>query len=89
MKLSLATCYFPVDADISRNEQYVVSQMRIAHDLGADVAHFPEAGLSGYASTDFPSYRGFNWIRLEAATRHVLDLISRPNRALGHPGIYA
>jgi hypothetical protein len=44
MKISVATCHFPVDADISRNEQYVVSQVRSARELGADVAHFPEAG---------------------------------------------
>jgi len=74
MKISVATCHFPVDADISRNEEYVVSQVRSARELGADVAHFPEACLSGYAGTDFKSYRGFDWTRLEVATRHVLDV---------------
>jgi predicted amidohydrolase len=74
MKMSVATCHFPVDADISRNEKYVVSQVRSARELGADVAHFPEACLSGYAGTDFKSYRGFDWPRLETATRHVLDV---------------
>jgi predicted amidohydrolase len=74
MKISVATCHFPVDADIGRNEEYVVSQIRSAEDLGADVAHFPEACLSGYAGTDFKSYRGFDWPRLEAAARHVLDV---------------
>jgi predicted amidohydrolase len=49
MKISVATCHFPVDADITRNEEYVVSQVRSARELGADVAHFPEACLSGYA----------------------------------------
>ena len=73
MKISVATCHFPVDADIGRNEQYVVSQIRSARALGADVAHFPEASLSGYAGTDFKSYRRFDWPRLEAATHHVLD----------------
>lgn len=74
MKISVATCHFPVDADISRNEEYVVSQVRSARKLGADVAHFPEACLSGYAGTDFRSYRGFDWPRLEAASLHVLDV---------------
>jgi len=60
MKISVATCHFPVDADIGRNEEYVVSQIRSARALGADVAHFPEASLSGYAGTDFKSYRGFD-----------------------------
>jgi len=74
MKISVATCHFPVDADISRNEKYVVSQVRSAREFGADVAHFPEACLSGYAGTDFASYRGFDWPRLEAATLHILDV---------------
>jgi deaminated glutathione amidase len=74
MRLSVATCHFPVDAEVSRNEQYVETQILLARELGADVAHFPEAGLSGYAGIDFKSYRGFDWSRLEAATRHVLEL---------------
>jgi len=74
MRISVATCHFPVDAEVSRNEQYVETQILLARELGADVAHFPEAGLSGYAGIDFKSYRGFDWPRLEAATRHVLDL---------------
>jgi len=74
MRLSVATCHFPVDAEVSRNEQYVETQILLARELGADVAHFPEAGLSGYAGIDFKSYRGFDWSRLEAATRHVREL---------------
>ena len=74
MKISVATCYFPVDADIRKNRQYVLSQMRWAREHEADVAHFPEACLSGYAGTDFRSYRGFEWQLLEASTRQVLDL---------------
>jgi len=74
MTIEVATCYFPVDADIRRNGRYVMAQMRAAHREGADVAHFPEAALSGYAGTDFPSYRGFDWELLKATTRQVLDL---------------
>jgi predicted amidohydrolase len=74
MRISVATCYFPVDAEISQNQQYVETQTLRARELGADVAHFPEAGLSGYAGVDFKSFRGFHWSRLEAATRHILDL---------------
>ncbi|MBP1649280.1 MAG: carbon-nitrogen hydrolase [Bacteroidetes bacterium] len=74
MRISVATCYFPVDADISRNQRYVETQMREARSLGADVAHFPEASLSGYAGVDFKSYYHFDWSRLQAATRHVLNL---------------
>jgi predicted amidohydrolase len=60
MKLTVATCQFPVDADMRRNLQYVSRHIRTAKDRGAHVAHFPEACLSGYAGVDFPSYKGFD-----------------------------
>jgi predicted amidohydrolase len=72
MKISVATCYFPVDANIRSNRRYVLNQMRVAHQRGADVAHFPEACLSGYAGADFKSYRGFDWDLLDVCTREVL-----------------
>ncbi len=74
MRLSVATCYFPVGADIGRNAHYVLRQMRIASELGADVAHFPEACLSGYAGVDFKSYRGFDWDLLRTRTQDVLAM---------------
>ena len=74
MKLTVATCQFPVDADMRRNLQYVSRQIRAAKDRGAHVAHFPEACLSGYAGVDFPSFRGFNWVLLQECTQRVLDL---------------
>ncbi len=49
-------------------------QMLSARERGADVAHFPEACLSGYAGADFPSYDGFDWELLERVTRQVLAL---------------
>jgi deaminated glutathione amidase len=73
-RLTVATCQFPVDADITRNCRYVLRQMRYARQRGADVAHFPEACLSGYAGSDFPSYDGFDWKLLERATYRVLAL---------------
>ena len=74
MRLSVATCHFPVSADVRRNACYVLHQMRVARRLGADVAHFPEACLSGYAGSEFKSYRGFDWDLLQACTRDVLVL---------------
>jgi len=74
MKLTVATCQFPVDADMRRNLQYVSRHIRTAKDRGAHVAHFPEACLSGYAGVDFPSYKGFDWALLYECTQGVLDL---------------
>ncbi len=77
MKISVATCYFPVHADIRRNCRYVLGQMRAAKEQGAQVAHFPEAALSGYAGADFESYRGFNWDVLKRCTGEVIGLARR------------
>jgi len=74
MELIVATCQFPVDADIRRNTEYVLRQMRHAKARGADVAHFPETSLSGYAGVDFASYRRFDWDLLAECARRVLDL---------------
>lgn len=74
MKLTIATCQFPVGPDVRENFRYVSRQMREARDRGAHVAHFPEACLSGYAGVDFASYEGFDWALLRECTQEVLDL---------------
>jgi len=73
VKLSVATCQFPVSADIRRNLDYVVRQMQSAAKRGARVAHFCECSLSGYAGADFASYRGYDWSLLEECTQRVLE----------------
>ncbi|HLJ61434.1 MAG TPA: carbon-nitrogen hydrolase family protein [bacterium] len=77
MRIRIATCQFPVDADVRRNARYVLRQMRAAKERGARVTHFPECALSGYAGADFASYDGFDWARLAACTDPVLDLARR------------
>ncbi|WP_462165842.1 carbon-nitrogen hydrolase family protein [Frankia sp. AiPs1] len=73
-EVTVATCQFPVDADVTRNGRYILRQMRSARKHGADIAHFPEACLSGYAGADFPSYEGFDWESLERVTLQILAL---------------
>jgi deaminated glutathione amidase len=58
--LSVATCQFPVSADISANLDHIKRQMATASRRGARVAHFPEGALSGYAGTDFETFAGFD-----------------------------
>jgi deaminated glutathione amidase len=74
VKLTVATCQFPIDSDVRKNLRYVTRQIRVARDRGAHVAHFPEACLSGYAGVDFASYEGFDWALLRECTQRVLDL---------------
>jgi len=71
MPLTVATSAFPVSADVRSNLRHVRRQIRQAADAGADVVHFPECALSGYAGVDFPSYDGFDWGQLRAATESV------------------
>ena len=56
MKLKIATCQFPVDRDVERNCGFVLQQMASAKKRGADVVHFCETCLSGYAGIEFPSF---------------------------------
>jgi predicted amidohydrolase len=74
MRLVIATCQFPIGADIKRNFHYISLQMRKAKIRGADVAHFPECALSGYAGTDFSSYANFKWDELNAYMRKLIEL---------------
>src|SRR5579875_1098028 len=74
MKLTVATCQFPTDAGIAHNLRYVLRQMQSARERGADVAHFPEAALSGYAGSDIASTAGLDWNALRDATQRVFNL---------------
>ena len=57
-KLTIATCQFPVSADIRKNEAYIMKQLSQAKSGGADIAHFSESSLSGYAGIDFKNFEG-------------------------------
>lgn len=72
MKLKVATCQFPVDQNIATNLGYIEGQMREARHHGADVAHFSECCLSGYAGVEFKSFARFDWDRLAQATKQVM-----------------
>jgi len=74
VELTVATCQFPVGADIGRNARYVMDQMRSARAGRADVAHFPEACLSGYAGSDLGSFAGYDWAALKGQTERIVEL---------------
>jgi len=74
MKLTVATCQFPVDADIRKNLTFISRQMRMAKRRGAQVVHFSEACLSGYAGVSFDSFTGFDWDLLVRSTHQIRAL---------------
>lgn len=74
MTLTVATCQFAVSADIDANAQCIKRQMRLAKTRGANIAHFCEGALSGYAGVDFESFRGFDWERLKRQSQSIAQL---------------
>ena len=69
--LRVATCQFPVEADILSNRRYVLRQIAQAGRQDADVVHFSECALSGYAGVEFPDMTHLDWDVLVSATRDI------------------
>lgn len=73
-RLTVATCQLAVGADVRRNGAAIRRQMRLAARRGAEIAHFPEAALSGYAGAQFRSLDGYPWRVLADETARVREL---------------
>jgi len=69
--LRVATCQFSVEADIAHNRRWALKQIEQAAADGADVVHFSECALSGYAGVDIPNITAIDWDELVAATNDV------------------
>lgn len=74
MTVTLATCQFPTSADIRANADHVMKLCRSAKEKGAQLAHFCEGALSGYAGHDFPSISSIDWSVLKASTESILSV---------------
>jgi predicted amidohydrolase len=73
-KIRIASCQFPVSANIMENLQWIEKQMTDAKLRKVDIVHFPECALSGYPGADMETLDDFDWQLLEKATDSVLDL---------------
>ena len=71
--LRVATCQFPVEADVAANKNWILKQMQSAAGQGAEIAHFSECALSGYAGVDVESSEAFDWDELQAATEEIMQ----------------
>ncbi len=76
-KLALAICQFPVTADISENADWIRKQMKAASNQGADLVHFSECALPGYAGTQYKSFDGFDWDLLQTETKTITALAKK------------
>ncbi|HPI72637.1 MAG TPA: carbon-nitrogen hydrolase family protein [bacterium] len=70
--LTIAGGQFPVSTDVSANANWILKQMRQAKQKGADIIHFPECALSGYAGVDYTTLAHFDWSSLHAQTQRIL-----------------
>ena len=91
-KLLVATCQFPVSADVAANADWIRKQMREAKQLEADLVHFPEAALSGYAGVDHKTLDHFDWdaqrtefesIRALAQSLHIWVVLGATHQLSG------
>ena len=71
--LRIATCQFSVEADIAHNRRWILKQIADAADRGADLVHFSECALSGYAGVDIPNIAALEWGRLKLATQDIQE----------------
>jgi len=70
--IRVATCQFSVESGIDHNRRWVLKQIAEAAAQGADIAHFSECALSGYAGVDVPAISDIDFDALAAATRDVM-----------------
>jgi predicted amidohydrolase len=77
--LKIATCQFPVSGDVDENARYIKAFVREAAANNADLVHFSEAALSGYARVDFPDFDNFDWENLRTRTQEIMDLADEHN----------
>ncbi len=72
-RIRVASCQFPVSANIGENARWIIEQMEIAHDSGAQVVHFPECALSGYPGVDLKSLEDFDWNDLQNRSDSIME----------------
>ncbi|MDI6448243.1 carbon-nitrogen hydrolase family protein [Anaerobaca lacustris] len=75
--LKIATCQFAVGPSIERNAEAISGFLHQAKDAGAEIAHFSECALSGYAGTDFASLDDYDWPLLRSETQKIAALAGR------------
>jgi predicted amidohydrolase len=73
-KILISTCQFGVSADVEANAATIRDQMQQSAERGADIVHFSECALSGYASVDFESFADYNWGLLKEKTLEIIVL---------------
>lgn len=69
--LTIAMCQFAVGSSVRRNCEQICRYIEKAAKIGAEIVHFPEAALSGYAGIDFPNFVDYDWDLLASQTQKI------------------
>ena len=75
--LKIATCQFAVSGSIKRNSRRICSFLHKTRRAKADIVHFPECALSGYAGIDFETFAGYDWGVLKEEAGKIVDLAGK------------
>ncbi len=70
--LRIATCQFAVGSSIRRNAGRILRFMSQAKKARADIVHFSECALSGYAGFDHEDLSEMDWDLLQEQTERIL-----------------
>ena len=76
-KLKVATCQFAVSASVRQNSRRICEYLYKARRAKADIVHFSECALSGYASVDFKTSEGYDWGVLKEEAQKVVSLAGK------------
>ena len=60
-RLRIATAQFPVSKHLTRNLDYMVKLAKQAKQQRADIVHFSETCLGGYAGCEFTNWEEYDW----------------------------
>jgi len=71
-RLRIATCQFAVTGEVDHNAAVIRRFIGEAAEAGAQVVHFPESALCGYAGVDLETVERYAWDRLRERTREVM-----------------
>ena len=73
---------------VSKNAATILAFMQKAKDGGADIVHFSECALSGYAGPNHDTLDGFDWDLLRSKTQEIMALAGTIE-TVGRAGQYA
>ena len=76
-ELVVAACQFPVSGNIKKNLSFILKLAADAQKNGADLAHFSESSLSGYAGTDFKDFAEQDEALLKRSLEWITELSAK------------